>query len=484
VDRKPLSRRQFLGLASATVVGSALAACGATPTPGPTATARIVEKEVTKVVEKPVTQVVEKSVEKVVTATPMPAAPVTLRVMYRDAAVDKWEEPQIKKYMEKNPKITIKYEVVPSYEGQKQLVILASGDWPDIWWDCDNCGLGERAMMGTYLDIKPLIDKAKLNMDDYMPGTWASATIGGKIYGFPYIAHPGVGGLLINKTLFEKEGVPVPKPEYTNEAHPGWKDWTFDHFLEACKKLTKKDSAGRTTQWGFANGTMIWWVNTPIRCMGGDYLSPDGKKSTINTPEAREAIKFLADLNNKWGVVPKPGEASGWGMTEFASGKVGMVIAQCHNIQSATQTYKNFEWLDIPAPRGKGGWNSTMLVAHFNVLSKTKYPQEAFNFLKDAFCSVEVGMANAKAGTVPGAQKAVWHDPELLKEPNFNMWSKLMDTCSPLVMQANWRASEWGTAWSADMEKLFYGIDTNGDKVIDELNVKLQAILDKPRVGA
>ena len=37
---------------------------------------------------------------------------------------------------------------------------------------------------------------------------------------------------------------------------------------------------------------------------GGDYLTPDNKKSALNTPEANEAFKYFIELYTKYKVMP------------------------------------------------------------------------------------------------------------------------------------------------------------------------------------
>jgi peptide/nickel transport system substrate-binding protein len=77
---RKLTRRAFLAQTAVLTAGVVAAGCGATPTPAPTATARVVEVTkvvtqqvpVTQIVEKQVTQVVEKIVQVTPTAVPPP----------------------------------------------------------------------------------------------------------------------------------------------------------------------------------------------------------------------------------------------------------------------------------------------------------------------------------------------------------------------------------------------------------------------------
>src|SRR5690606_31105756 len=76
------------------------------------------------------------------------------------------------------------------------------------------------------LDLSPYLGK-ELNQDDFTENLIKSATFNDKFYGVTL----GVSsfGLLINESMFEKAGVPLPT-----------EDWTYDDFKNTIIQLHEK----------------------------------------------------------------------------------------------------------------------------------------------------------------------------------------------------------------------------------------------------
>jgi maltose-binding protein MalE len=188
-----------------------------------------------------------------------------------------------------------------------------------------------------------------------MPSAIQSGTRSGKLYGLPNALHPDYAGVIINKTMFQKEGVPIPKEEWTDGPHPGWKSWTFDDLKSAAIALTQRAN-GRTTQWGFQ---MQGAVNShdvtreAMRSEGMDAVSADGSKIQYATDVGRKVLGFYADLYINQKVAPLTADMPQGGPDLMASGRVAMRHAPVWAIQTALQTFKDFEWQIIPARRGR-----------------------------------------------------------------------------------------------------------------------------------
>lgn len=115
----------------------------------------------------------------------------------------------------------------------------------------------------------------------------------GDLYALPKDA--SVFAYAYNKDLFDEAGLDYPDPE---------NPYTYDEFVEVCKKLTKDtDGDGEIDQWGcgFANAFMLQpfvWSN------GASYLSDDHKTVTVDTPEFKEALQKYVDLTVDLGLTP------------------------------------------------------------------------------------------------------------------------------------------------------------------------------------
>ena len=495
MTRRSLLRTAFLAASSIAGAGL-LAACGQAPAPTATpAPAKPAEPAPTPTqpAQKPTAAPAVQP-----TATPVPAAqpsatpvakptaaaaPIKLKFHGRNVAFDDIYVDLVKEYMAKHPNVTIEYERTASGEYlQKQLIMAAAGTFGDAVGPNWPYGVFYKfAYNGIYIDHLPYIKAAKFDLDALLPQAVEVVTIGGKVYGLPHSAHPGTVGMFINKTMFEKAGVPVPKMEWTQEAHPGLKDWTYDDALKAALALTKREG-GRTTQFGIYIAGGTGQLYTLLMSFGGDYINPEGTKTTLDTPEALAAIQWLADLYNKHKVSPRPADLPTGGPDLFASGKLAMASTQVYMLKQAHEAYKDLDWMVIPMPRGKAGVDAHIGVDVWGVLSTSKHPDIAFDVIS-TFASYETGLRQAQWGGVPGSQKAVWDNADLLKDPNFAVFARMIKTISGLRTAANLRTDEWETEWRRLFTPLWVGEETDVQKLVKEATPRLDAILAKPRAG-
>src|SRR5262249_21185708 len=152
---------------------------------------------------------------------------------------------------------------------------------------------GQFAHKGILIDHGPLVRAQKVDLKVFYPVAVDGLTKEGKLYGIPWIVHPGRTGLYYNKALFDADGAKYPDEK-----------WTYQDLGAAATALTKR-SGGRVDQFGYLPGSDMFSYIIPIRGYGGDYLSPDGKKLTIDTPEATRAIQeAVADMVSKLKVAP------------------------------------------------------------------------------------------------------------------------------------------------------------------------------------
>jgi multiple sugar transport system substrate-binding protein len=124
--------------------------------------------------------------------------------------------------------------------------------------------------------------------DDFAPGLIAPLKLDGALHGIP-VRH-ATNALIYNEALLEERGVSkLPT--------------TFEEMVELARKLTFKREDG-TQVYGLAF-TAVFASNflTLARCLGGDYMTTDGKLVAAEAPMVK-ALTILADLN-KAGVLPR-----------------------------------------------------------------------------------------------------------------------------------------------------------------------------------
>jgi multiple sugar transport system substrate-binding protein len=210
------------------------------------------------------------------------------------------------------------------------------------------------------LDARIKADK-RIDLPDYYPAGLATARYKEHLYGLPWVMMPVV--MYYNRGLFDAAHQPYPT-----------RDWDWATFREAAKKLTVREADGSAKQWGYLQTTwppfQIWvWQN------GGDVLSADGKKPTLDEPAAVEALAFERQLLAEDKVSPGNGTVAQNGASEmFKSGRVAMFFG------GASDDLDRSEGMQVGVaelPHGKQratfSWS-----AHLVIASQTKYPELAY----------------------------------------------------------------------------------------------------------
>jgi len=113
---------------------------------------------------------------------------------------------------------------------------------------------------------------------------------------------------------------------------------TWTDLLQNARKLTKATGTSRSTAWASAGGevgNMITLLMGFIWMNGGDVVSSDYKRITINEPAGGEAVKFYTDLLTTYKVAPpstlqNDGTACGTSSSREASPSSSRVL--CHRL--------------------------------------------------------------------------------------------------------------------------------------------------------
>ena len=133
-----------------------------------------------------------------------------------------------------------------------------------------------------------LKDSAIEALDDFAPGLIAPMKLDGALHGIP-VRH-ATNALIYNEAILEERGVSkLPT--------------SFEELAELARKLTFKRDDG--TQVNGLAFTAVFASNflTLARCLGGDYMTPDGKL-VANEPGMVKALTLLAEFY-KAGVLPR-----------------------------------------------------------------------------------------------------------------------------------------------------------------------------------
>ncbi|WP_157887438.1 extracellular solute-binding protein [Frondihabitans sp. PAMC 28766] len=170
------------------------------------------------------------------------------------------------------------------------------------------------------------------------PNIAASAKFDGKYYETPFTAKAKV--MVINKKLFEKNGVPLPSA--TTPLTP-------DQFAADAKKLTS--GSGKTKIYG---SSPLWYLGW-LTAEGGSEYNEAGTKCTFDSDAAVRAARLVGDSQAEDGFAPTLLDAQGQDMFGWLSiGRIAMYpdfgpwnIAQL----TALKNSSDFEIVPVP---GKG----------------------------------------------------------------------------------------------------------------------------------
>lgn len=118
--------------------------------------------------------------------------------------------------------------------------------------------------------------------------------------------------LIYNKDLFDKAGAAYPTD-----------DWTWAEMLEAAKKVR----ALSQDTYGLYRPISFHEFYKGVKQNGGNLLSEDGKKFTVNLPQNVETLEIMSGWVKDSNIMPSDAQMGGMGDWDlFKSGRLGMII--------------------------------------------------------------------------------------------------------------------------------------------------------------
>jgi multiple sugar transport system substrate-binding protein len=202
------------------------------------------------------------------------------------------------------------------------------------------------------------------------PAIWDIAHFKGKVYGLPNAGMIPV--VWVNKPLFQEAGLPLPPAKWGD---PGW---TWDTYLQAATRLTKRSAEGPLqVGTGVPEWKFHWW--TFIYANGGEVLNKERTELMLHTPQALEALQFVADWRAKHRVAATPDENKG-GTFDWKNGKLGMNPGDLGIAGTATFSHDVYPF---PMPSKAAGkpavfWEHT----YWSMSTGSKVPNAAWAYLK------------------------------------------------------------------------------------------------------
>lgn len=215
---------------------------------------------------------------------------------------------QIAKFMEMNPDIEVRLE--PGDMG-KMIVQCATGTGPDIIDILSIQDMSRLVDAGILLDLTDEAANYGFQPEKTYPAMRDGLFYKGRMYRFP--CNVGASGIIFNKEIFADRGVPLPRA-----------GWTWDEFVETCKKLRDNPSKSGRSHMPLANWNGLIYYMDLLCGAGGRFFREGGLYSDLDSPAAIDALQRYYDLIYLHKVIPTPAEASGissqggWGAGGFS----------------------------------------------------------------------------------------------------------------------------------------------------------------------
>ena len=372
MEKKRLSRRDFLRMSAITAAGVALASCAPRAAP---------EEETTP------------EAEQAPTDTPAPMEPVVLNYWLPSgetedgswAQHDEWAQ----QYDAANENVSFEFGG-PGWDDYwtKLPLEIAQGTGPDLFWFHFNWTIPfiQGGLMAPFsADDAAEIKNKVAFIDDFL--------YDGKLYW--WAEGWQTRAMFWNKAMVEEVGI-TSKDELP-------KDW--EGFIELAKEMTQYDDAGEVTRAGFHwfHGDVRWtWADFKAQ-LGEYFFSEDGRRGTMYTPGGISTAQMILDweFEDRVGSTDLPGHIFDAFTSDLAA--VALGAGWMENQLLDNYPDKEVYITNLPTPGGKvpPAYCRRTPEATSCVSSQSKNKAAAFEFVKWYTTDPDIMIERANGGVVP-----------------------------------------------------------------------------------
>ncbi len=317
-----------------------------------------------------------------------------------------WARILIPLFEARNPDIRVEFQPNPGGTAYYQYLTarIAGGEAPDVFvaWGEDAIGYAES---GALLDLTRWIDRDReeLAIRDFLPSIWEFALLrtgprAGIRFGLPAKANFLVQ--YYHADWIHEAGL-VPPDQLPRG------QWNWARVLEYARKLTRVEG-DRVTRYGYntmATGGGYWhpWVWSG----GGDVFDPrDPTRFVMDSPLATRGLQFVQDLRWVHRVAPNQ-EHSSYRLPRLNVAIEDWVVGPIKTFYEAN-IRDSFAWDIAPLPVGPDGHHGDYAATDVFVISATtRYPEEAWRFVKFISSYEAMTASLLNAGIIPARISAI-----------------------------------------------------------------------------
>lgn len=374
-------------------------------------------------------------------------------------------EAMVKSYQENvNPNVSVEVQITPWSEYWTKLEASAiGGNAPDIFWIN---GLHTEAYQeaGILYDLTETVNNSDIGLDEnFPPLLTALYTLDDKLWAIP--KDFDTNGLFYNKEMFDKAGVAYPTD-----------DWTIEDLVNTAQQLV--DSGLGEGKYAFTSalhGQSMYWPS--IYAFGGAAFNEDKTVATYDDPAVEKGLAVWIDMIEA-GLSPSLAT-----MTEtstsamFGAGNLAMCMGgsyQADVYMDNEEIAGKFDVVEYPMING----------VEPNVINGLGYAVYANSPHKELAADMVTYFASTEAmkihgqtsGVISARTDAHKYFVETLPEVNLESFVAHVELAKTLPISKV--AAEINDVERSIMIDM-YSLETPITEGIADINVKVQAVLDK-----
>ena len=209
-------------------------------------------------------------------------------------ADSKGQSAVIREFEKRNPDVRVRILSMGAgqMDPQKLMTSIVGNVAPDVI-NQDRFTIADWASRGAFRSLDDLIERDKgkdpltPNIADYYEAPWKEALYDGKVYAIPTAADNRI--LYWNRKIFREQADVLKAAGLDPTRAP--RTWT--EILAYSKALTIRNSDGSLKRAGFIPNFGNSWLYLYSFQNNADFMTADGKKCTLYTPESEEALNFM-----------------------------------------------------------------------------------------------------------------------------------------------------------------------------------------------
>ncbi|MEW2081255.1 ABC transporter substrate-binding protein [Streptomyces sp. NPDC005283] len=328
----------------------------------------------------------------------------------------------VARFEKAHPNIKVKVTANITDAKTQQALRAGGSKAPDVVSSFTTDSVGKFCTSGSFVDLKPFLDKSKIDPSKVFPKTLLDYTqFDGNQCTLPLLND--AYGLYYNKDAFKAAGITAPPK-------------TWSEFEKAAEKLTRP-KGDSYSQVGFMP-TYHGYETTPMHYVsqwGPTYFGADGRSNVAKDPAFSKMLAFQKGLIDKLGGFQKLEKyrntfGDEWGAKHpFHTGQVAMQLDGEWRLGMAKEAGAKFEIGTAPLPvaddqvadYGKGYLSGTVM----GIAATSQKQNAAWELLKYMTTDTDAVVAFANAiHNVPSTLEAL-KSPKLKIEPGFGTFIEI-----------------------------------------------------------